>query len=99
MGRPTSMLCFALAAWIRSCQGADEAGGAMPLADPQLQGWSGLPAAGVPVVDTVRAYLGLSSVFGLGLAKYLAPVLETSLSDIRSFGVLAAAQMRLAAKS
>ena len=99
MGRPTPMLCFALAAWIRSCQGMDEAGGAMPLSDPQLQGWPGLPAAGVPVVDTVRAYLGLSSVFGLGLGAYLAPALETALADIRNFGVLPAAQMRLAAKS
>ena len=99
MGRPTPMLCFALAAWIRSCQGMDEAGGAMPPSDPQLQGWPGLPAAGVPVVDTVRAYLGLSSVFGLGLGAYLAPALETALADIRNFGVLPAAQMRLAAKS
>ena len=99
MGRPTPMLCFALAAWIRSCQGMDEAGGAMPMSDPQLQGWSDLPGAGVPVADTVRAYLGLSSVFGLGLSDYLAPVLESALADIRNFGVLAAAQMRLAAKS
>jgi fructuronate reductase len=99
MGRPTPMLCFALAAWIRSCQGLDEAGRAMPLSDPQLQGWSGLPAAGVPVPDTVRAYLGLSSVFGLDLGEYLAPALETALADIREFGVLPAAQMRLAAQS
>jgi fructuronate reductase len=93
------MLCFALAAWIRSCQGTDEAGGVMPMSDPQLHGWSGLPGAGLPVADTVRAYLGLTSVFGLGLADYLAPVLETALADIRGIGVLAAAQMRLAAQS
>jgi fructuronate reductase len=99
IGRPTPMLCFALAAWIRSCQGTDEAGGAMPMSDPQLQGWSGLPGAEVPVADTVRAYLGLSSVFGLGLGAYLAPALETALADIRNFGVLPAAQMRLAATS
>jgi fructuronate reductase len=99
MGRPTPMLCFALAAWIRSCQGLDESGAAMPLSDPQLQGWPGLPAAGVAVADTVRAYLGLSSVFGLGLSDYLTPALETALADIRDFGVLPAAQMRLAAKS
>ncbi len=95
MGRPTTTLCFALAAWIRSCQGTDEAGGAMPLSDPQLQGWSDLPAAGVPVADTVRAYLGLSSVFGLGLGEYIAPALETALADIRALGVLPAAKMRL----
>ena len=99
MGRPTPMLCFALAAWIRSCQGTDEAGGAMPMSDPQLQGWSGLPGAGVPVADTVRAYLGLSSVFGLGLGAYHAPALETALAEIRDFGVLPAAQKRLAAQS
>ncbi len=99
MGRPTPMLCFALAAWIRSCQGWDEAGRAMPLSDPQLQGWPGLPAAGVPVVETVRAYLGLSSVFGLGLSDYLTPALETALAKIRDFGVLPAAQMLLAAQS
>ena len=99
MGRPTPMLCFALAAWIRSCQGVDEAGRAMPLSDPILQGWPGLPAAGVPVADTVRAYLGLTSVFGSGLSDCLAPALETALADIRDFGVLPAAQMRLAAKS
>jgi fructuronate reductase len=99
MGRPTPMLCFALAAWIRSCQGTDETGGAMPLSDPQLQGWPGLPATGVPVADTVRAYLGLSSVFGLGLSEYLAPALEIALAEVRDFGVLAAAQMRLAATS
>ena len=98
MGRPTPMLCFALAAWIRSCQGTDEAGGTMPISDPQLQGWKGLPASDVPVADTVRAYLSLSSVFGLDLSEYLAPALETALADIRDFGVLAAAQMRLAAK-
>ena len=95
MGRPTTTLCFALAAWIRSCQGTDEAGGAMPLSDPQLQGWSDLPAAGVPVADTVRAYLGLSSVFGLGLGEHIAPALETALADIRALGVLPAAKMRL----
>jgi fructuronate reductase len=97
MGRPTPMLCFALAAWIRSCQGLDEAGGAMPLSDPQLQGWLGRPAAGVPVADTVRAYLGFSAVFGSGFSADTALALETALSDIRNFGVLPAAQMRLAA--
>ncbi len=98
MGRPTPMLCFALAAWIRSCQGTDEAGRALPLSDPQLQGWPNLPTAGLPVAETVRAYLGLSSVFGLDLNNYLAPALETALADIRDFGVLPAAHMRLAAR-
>ncbi len=98
-GRPTQMLCFALVAWIRSCQGTDEAGALMSMPDPQLQAWSGLPGAGVPVADTVRAYLGFSPVFGLGLSPDIAPALESALADIRTFGVLPAARMRLATKS
>ena len=96
-GRPAPMLCFALAVWIRSCQGADEAGAAMPLSDSQLRTWSGLPGACVPVADTVRAFLGFSAVFGSGLGREIGPALETALAYIRNFGVLPAAQMRLAA--
>ena len=97
-GRPASMLCFAMAAWIRSCQGTDEAGAAMPLSDPQLQSWSGLPGAGVPVADTVRAFLGFLQVFGSGSGLDIVPALEAALADIRNLGILPAAQMRLAAK-
>lgn len=97
-GRPAPMLCFALAAWIRSCQGMDEAGAAMPLSDPQLLSWSGLPGAGVPVADTVRAFVGFSAVFGSGSGPDIAPALEAALADIRKIGILPAAQMRLAAK-
>jgi fructuronate reductase len=97
-GRPAPMVCFAVAAWIRSCQGPDETGAAMPLSDPQLQGWSGLPGAGVPVADTVRAFLGFTQVFGAGSGADIAPALEAALNDIRNFGILPAAQMRLAAR-
>jgi fructuronate reductase len=97
-GRPAKMLCFALAAWIRSCQGRDEAGAAMPLSDPQLQNWTGLPGADVSAAETVRAFLGFSAVFGSGLGPDIAEALEASLSDIRNMGVLPAAQMHLAAK-
>ena len=98
VGRPASMLCFALAAWIRSCQGTDEAGAAMPLSDPQLQNWTGLPGPGVPVADTVRAFLGFTQVFGAGSGAEIAPALGAALNDIRNFGILPAAQMRLAAR-
>jgi fructuronate reductase len=97
-GRPAPMLCFAMAAWIRSCQGTDEAGAAMPLSDPQLQKWPGLPGAAVPVAETVRAFLGFSQVFGSGPGRGIAPELEAALADIRNLSVLPAAQMRLAAK-
>ncbi len=97
MGRPAPLLGFALAAWIRSCQGADEAGAAMPLSDPQLQGWPGLPGPHVSVADTVRAFVGFAPVFGTGQGAGLASALDAALTDIRNLGVLPAAQTRLAA--
>ena len=98
-GRPTPILCFALAAWIRSCQGADEAGAPMPLSDPQLQGWAGLPGPQVPVAQTVRAFTGFAPVFGAGLAPAAVAQVERALADIRAVGILPAAQLRLAART
>ncbi len=97
MGRPAPMLTFALAAWIRSCQGADQAGAAMPLSDPQLQAWPGLPGPQVPVAETARAFLGLGSVFAAGLGEDFAAALQRNLADIRTVGVLPAAKMSLSA--
>jgi fructuronate reductase len=97
-GRPAPMLCFALAAWIRSCQGTDEAGAAMALSDPQLESWSGFPGSGIPVAETVRAFLGFAQVFGSGLGADIAQALEAALADIRDLGILPAAQMHLAVK-
>ena len=98
MRRPTPMLGFAVAAWIRSCQGADEAGAAMPLSDPPLQSWAGLPGPQVSVAESVRAFLGFAPVFGAGLGRALAADVEIALTDIRAQGVLAAAEKRLAAR-
>ena len=97
MGRPTPILCFALAAWIRSCQGADDSGAAMPLNDPQLLGWAGLPGPQVPVAATVRAFATFAQVFGAGLAPEAVALIESALTDIRAVGILPAAQLRLAA--
>ncbi len=97
-GRPAPMLCFALAAWIRSCQGTDETGAAMPLSDPQLKNWPECPGSGVPVAETVRAFLGFAQVFGSGLGADIAHALEAALADIRDLGILPAAQMHMAAK-
>ena len=97
MRRPVPVLGFALAAWIRSCQGADQNGTAMPLSDPPLQAWAGLPGPQVSVADTVRGFLGHAPVFGTGLGPELAVAVETALADIRSLGILPAARKRLAA--
>ncbi len=99
MGRPAPALSFAVAAWIRSCQGADEAGAAMPLSDPQLQGWSDLPGPEASVGETVRAFAGFAAVFGTDSSADITASLEAALADIRNLGVLPAAQMCLAAKT
>ncbi len=95
MRRPAPILTFALAAWIRSCQGADETGGAMPLSDPQLQAWAGLPGRDASPAATVQAFLSLRSVFGAGIGPDFATALATDLADIRDLGILPAAKMRL----
>lgn len=97
MGRPAPMLSFALAAWIRSCQGDDEAGAAMPLSDPQLQDWSNLPGPEVAVAVTVDAFTAFAPVFGAGVSPDVVASIVAGLADIRNLGVLPAAQLRLAA--
>ena len=99
MGRPAPLLCFAIAAWIRSCAGRDEAGAPMPLSDPQLQGWLGLPAPDVPVAETVRAFTGFAPVFGAGLDPDVSAGIAAALTDIRTLGVLPAAQRHLSART
>ncbi len=98
-GRATPMLTFALAAWIRSCQGQDETGVAIPLSDPQLEAWTGRPGPDVPVDQTVRAFAGFAPVFGPGLEPDQAASTREALEDIRTFGILAAARRRLARAS
>jgi fructuronate reductase len=98
-GRPAHLLSFALAAWIRSCQGPDEAGAAMPLSDPQLLAWAGLPGHEASVAATVQAFAGFAPVFGAGLGPEVIKLIETALTDIRTLGVLPAAKLRLAART
>ena len=98
-GRPAPILSFALAAWMRSCQGPDEAGAAMPLSDPQVQAWAGLPGRDVPVAGTVRAFVNFAPVFGAGLSPDVTRSIEAALTDIRTLGVLPAARLRLAART
>ncbi|MGQ0564334.1 MAG: mannitol dehydrogenase family protein [Gemmobacter sp.] len=95
-GRKTPMLTFALAAWMRSCQGVAETGAAMPLSDPPLQGWTGLPGPDLPVDQTVRAFAGFAPVFGPGLEADLAAGVAAALADMRLHGIRAAATRRLA---
>ena len=98
-GRPAPLLIFALACWIRSCQGTDDTGAMMPLTDPQLQAWSGRPGSQVSVPDTVRAFVAFEAVFGTqGLGASDTTALQSALADIRNLGVLPAAQLRLSSR-
>jgi fructuronate reductase len=96
-GRPAPCVTFAVAVWIRSCLGRDEAGQSLPLTDPMLQGWTGLPDLEAPTDQIVHAFTGLAPVFGPEVPPQIVAGLIAALSDIRERGVIAAAQACLAA--
>ena len=92
-GAPADALVFAVASWIRSCGGADDAGRPLPLNDPTLQAWSAQPdQREAPSGDVVDAFLSLSSVFGQDLPRNAAfrAALCARYDEIRRRGVLAA---------
>lgn len=63
--QPSPAMTFAVAAWIRSCGGLDDAGRPITFSDPVLDGWKDQPdQRRVPAAEVVRAFLGLTSVFG-----------------------------------
>jgi fructuronate reductase len=94
-GAHTPHLCFALAAWIRSCQGVDEAGHPMPLLDPQIQSWTAMPGLDVPVADMIRAFSAFQPVFGAGLDPRATAAIEAAFASIRRLGVIDAARQHL----
>lgn len=70
-GAAAPHLTFAVAAWMRSCAGTDAAGASMPLADPVLQAWDGLPdQAAMPAEAVVARFLGYAPVFGTVLPRH-----------------------------
>ena len=93
-GRPADLLIFALALWIRSCLGRDEAGRDLALADPPMQAWSGRPDLQAAPETVARAFCGLGSVFG-DLEPSLVPDLTWALTSFDELGVIAAAHLAL----
>jgi fructuronate reductase len=94
---PTGALTFAVAAWIRSCAGVDEAGRALVLNDPVFDSWAGRPdQASASSPETVAAFLGFTSVFGDDLAANsdFRRDLAAALDDIKHMGILAASRRR-----
>jgi fructuronate reductase len=93
-GRPADLPIFALALWIRSCLGRDEAGRDLVLADPPMRAWSARPDLKAGPETVARAFCGLGAVFG-DLGPALVPALTGVLASMSEHGVLAAADLSL----
>ncbi|MFO0235553.1 MAG: mannitol dehydrogenase family protein [Burkholderiales bacterium] len=97
-GLPHDAPLLAVAAWIRFCDGRDEAGGGLPLDDP-LAARLRAAAAG-DAASVARAMLAIDEVFGAAATDArLADDLAAALSTLRERGALAAAAMHGALSS
>ena len=90
---PHGALVLAIAAWMRSCEGVDDAGGVLPMTDPVLAGWAGRPASTMPAAEAVRCWLNYAPVFGTDLAEddELAADLTRALVALRDRGAISVA--------
>jgi fructuronate reductase len=88
---PHGALVLAVAAWMRSCEGVDDAGAGLPMNDPVLANWTSRPTAAMSASVAVRRWLDHAPVFGTDLAQddRLAADLSRKLEEIRKRGVLA----------
>lgn len=95
---PHGALVLAIAAWMRSCEGLDDVGEALPMTDPVLTGWTARPTAAMPAVEAVRRWLDYRPVFGSDLAQdaTLAADLTHALAALRDRGVVEVASAWLA---
>jgi fructuronate reductase len=87
---PNDALVFAVAAWIRSCGGYNDAGQPFEVNDPQYRAWLGAPDQRSASPDAViAAFLGLSAVFGAALPQdpSFAADLRAAYTTIATFGV------------
>ena len=90
-GESVEALTCALAAWVRSCGGASDAGTPYPVSDPALMAWAGRPKQPLAPAEEASAFLGFEAVFGPGLIENdsFAAALRRSVSDMAETGVLA----------
>lgn len=97
---PQGAVVLAVAAWLRSCDGVDDAGAALTMVDPVLAGWVGRPMAAMPADQAVRRWLGHGPVFGTDLARDhgFAADLSVALAALRGRGVGAVVQDWLASR-
>ncbi|GGE11388.1 mannitol dehydrogenase [Aureimonas endophytica] len=95
-GEGIEALVFAVAAWIRSSSGENDAGQAFAVADPALLAWPGRPAPRLGPEAETEAFLRFEAVFGADLPKdpRFAVPLSRAVADIAAEGVLAAMAAR-----
>lgn len=89
-------ILFAVACWIRSCGGVDDAGRPFAVNDPCFERWNGKPAKHQGPAAGVEAFLGFEQVFGTDLPadqKITGP-LKRMAGEIADRGVLAALDAR-----
>ena len=88
---PQGAVVLAIAAWMRSCEGVDDAGAVLAMTDPVLAGWAARPTAAMPADLAVRRWLDFHPVFGRDLAQDhgLAADLSQALAALRGHGVTA----------
>lgn len=99
-GAPAKALTFAVALWIRSCGGIDDAGRPFEVTDPALAEWSGRPDQSTTSPEAVvDAFLGFARVFGSDLPARpgFRAALTEAYAAIRAKGVLAAVEETLLA--
>ncbi len=88
--RPHHALSFAVAAWVRSCQGRDDGGARFEIADPAIDALPRDPDA--PAIDVVSRWVRHTPVFGdLAMDGTLAVELTGHYEAIATRGVHAAA--------
>lgn len=92
-GAPCEAMVFAVAAWIRSCGGFDDAGRPLLVQDPAYARWTGAPDQRQAMPgETVAAFLQWSSVFGADLPRdfEFAESLTSAYGAIADHGVIGA---------
>ncbi|WP_062219167.1 mannitol dehydrogenase family protein [Aureimonas sp. D3] len=95
-GESVEALTCAIAAWVRSCGGVNDAGTSYPVSDPALMAWAGRPKQPLAPAEEASAFLGFEAVFGRDLMQNdsFAAALREAVSDIAEMGVLATLERR-----
>ena len=95
-GENAPAILFAIAAYIRSCRGIDDAGQMFEVSDPLMERWGDKPAKELSPEAGIDAFLGFESVFGadLRLDGDVVAVLKEFARTIAENGVLGAIEAR-----